>query len=171
MRALLLLALMLALAGCVQDTGTTGTVERVVDGDTVEVALDNGTIWTVRLIGVDTPEVHVSVDPAQYGFPHTETVKDCLRSVGSNASRFVERSVSGRRVRLTFDPAVGRVGEYGRVLAYLHADGTLVNRVLIARGLARVYEGPFRYRATFGRLEAGAMRDSKGLWACGQVVR
>lgn len=165
-RLLPLLVLVAALAGCVQEPGLTGSVERVVDGDTVEVALDNGTVWTVRLIGVDTPEVHVAVEPEEYGFPPTDGVEACLRDVGHNASRFVE-AVEGERGMLELDPGVGRRGEYGRLLAYVHVDGMVLNRVLVERGLARVYASPFRYRAAFERLEATAMQQEKGVWGCG----
>ncbi|RLM59915.1 thermonuclease family protein, partial [Halorubrum sp. Atlit-26R] len=41
------------------DTAWTGTVVRVVDGDTREVEFPNGEVDTVRLLGVDTPETSV----------------------------------------------------------------------------------------------------------------
>jgi len=44
----------------------TATVTRVVDGDTVEIEYPNGTADTVRLIGVDPPEVHAENDPAEF---------------------------------------------------------------------------------------------------------
>lgn len=157
---------MVVLAGCVEDPGLQGTVDRVVDGDTVAVALDNGTVWTVRLIGVDTPEVHVPVDAEQYGFPPTGEVEACLRSVGRNASRFVA-AVEGKRVALEADPGVGWRGDYGRLLAYVHTEGMLLNRVLVERGLARVYPSSFRHRAAFERVEAVAVQREKGVWGCG----
>lgn len=170
-RSLLFLVLVAAVAGAVvlaeqrSAPGLQGTVERVVDGDTVEVALDNGTVWTVRLIGVDTPEVHVAVEPEEYGFPPVESVERCLRAVGRNASRFVA-AVAGERAVLELDPAVGRRGDYGRLLAYVHVDGMVLNRVLVERGLGRVYASPFRYRAAFERLEAVAVQQEKGVWGC-----
>src|SRR4051812_9874016 len=41
------------------------TVTSVVDGDTIKVRLDSGQTITVRLIGMDTPEIHHPTKPVQ----------------------------------------------------------------------------------------------------------
>src|SRR6056297_1742341 len=43
--------------------GRTVTVVEVVDGDTMDVRFENGTVERVRLLGVDTPEVYGGNDP------------------------------------------------------------------------------------------------------------
>lgn len=43
-----------------------GTVVEVIDGDTIDMRLANGTIERVRLLGIDTPETHVEVQPDEY---------------------------------------------------------------------------------------------------------
>jgi len=54
------------------DDGLAVTVVRVVDGDTMEVRYENGTADTVRLLGVDTPEVHARNSPDEFeGVPET----------------------------------------------------------------------------------------------------
>jgi micrococcal nuclease len=124
----------------------------VVDGDTIEVSLDAETD-RVRYIGVDTPE---SVAPGQ--------PVECF---GRRASAANARLVGGEEVELLFDRELR--DPYGRLLAYVYADGVLVNGELVARGFARTLEiAPNTAKADLlGRLEVKAGRAGRGLWgAC-----
>jgi micrococcal nuclease len=121
---------------------------RVVDGDTI--VLDGGE--KVRLIGVDTPELHHPVKPVQY--------------FAREARDFVYSQVQGRDVHLEFDQM--RRDRYGRTLAYVFlADGTLLNELIIERGYGFAYvKYPFRsdYMARFRAAEARARSTERGLW-------
>lgn len=121
--------------------------ERVIDGDTV--VLDGGE--RVRLIGVDTPEVHHPKKPVQY--------------FGRQASAFTERLVEGKLVRLEFDQT--RRDHYGRTLAYLRLeDGTFVNLEIVRMGYGFAYtKFPFRYMDEFRAAERTARMNKAGLWA------
>lgn len=125
------------------------TAVRAVDGDTI--VLRGGE--RVRLIGVDTPELHHPVKPVQY--------------FAREARDFVQQRVAGRRVWLEYDQT--RRDRYGRTLAYVFLDdGTLLNLELIERGYGFAYTRyPFRadYMARFRRAEAGARQGDRGLWA------
>lgn len=132
--------------------GTTAEVERVVDGDTIEVDLDGAT-EDVRYIGIDTPE---SVIPGE--------APECF---GKAASRANERLVGGETVRLVFDEE--RRDRYGRLLAYVYVDDLFVNGRLVARGYATTLEiEPNTAKAErLAGLEAAAGRTGAGLWdAC-----
>src|SRR4051794_30026321 len=104
-RALLLLAALVVAGlgtwrpGSGEDAPAPGeaVVTRVVDGDTVHVALGDQD-ETVRYIGVDTPE---SVKP--------NTPVQCFAKAASAAN---ERLVGGERVRMVYD--VERRDRYGR---------------------------------------------------------
>ena len=100
---------------------------RVVDGDTIRVALPSGE-ERVRYIGIDTPE---SVKP---GSP--------VECFAKRASAFNERLVAGERVRLVRD--VEERDRYGRLLAYVYRerDGLFVNAELVRRGYATVATFP-----------------------------
>jgi micrococcal nuclease len=128
-------------------------VTRVVDGDTIHVAL-GGADETVRYIGIDTPE---SVKP--------NTPVQCFAEAASAANR---RLVDGRRVVLTFDAE--RRDRYGRLLAYVRrSDGLFVNEQLVRDGYARTLTIPpnVRFAARFSALAAQARDDGRGLWrAC-----
>ncbi|WP_135826445.1 hypothetical protein [Halorussus ruber] len=55
------------------------TVVEVTDGDTITVEYDNESTDEVRLLGVDTPEVHTSNTPSEFeGVPDTEEGSTCL---------------------------------------------------------------------------------------------
>jgi micrococcal nuclease len=131
-------------------------VTDVVDGDTIEVELDDGGSEDVRYIGIDTPETVKPDTPVECG--------------GEEAHRVNERLVAGRRVTL-------RIGDeprddYGRLLAYVYVPGAgrrelFVNAELIRRGLARTLTIPPNdaFAARFDRLAAQAGRAGRGLWS------
>jgi micrococcal nuclease len=117
---------------------------RVVDGDTIVVRA-GGQRLTVRLLGIDTPEIHRG--PVECG--------------GAAASgRLARIAPPGSRVRLVTDARSGDTHDrYGRLLAYVDGRrGDLGERQLRA-GLAYVY----RYRdRRFSRLARyrGAQDDA-----------
>ncbi len=138
-----------------EEAGTSsGRITRVVDGDTVHVALA-GREETVRYIGVDTPETKKRGTPVE-----------CF---GKAASAANTRLVSGERVRLRFDAE--RRDRYGRLLAYVfrRRDGLFVNAALVRDGFATTISIPPNI-AQAGRLRAlerRARARGRGLWrAC-----
>lgn len=144
-------------------------VTDVVDGDTIDVRLPNGSEDTVRLLGVDTPEVHAENDPAEFpGVPETEAGRSCLREWGERASQHAKDELAGETVTLSFDANEPRRGYYGRLLAYVHVDGDAFNYGLVTGGLARRYDdSSFQYRERYGHAEEAARAGGVGLWgAC-----
>lgn len=128
-------------------------VTRVADGDTIAVRQGERTV-TVRLIGVDTPELGHRARPGAPPQPYAR-----------EAAAWVRARIDGRQVRLEYDRE--RLDRYGRTLAYVFlADGTFLNRELIRHGYARAYTRfPFRYRKQFVADEAEARAAKRGLWA------
>ncbi|MFB6184770.1 MAG: thermonuclease family protein [Haloarculaceae archaeon] len=150
--------------------GTVVRVIAVVDGDTLDVRLPNGSTDRVRLLGVDTPEVHVEPTPAEFeGVPDTAAGRRCLRDVGENASAFARHRLDGRRVRLVGDALADDRGSYGRRLAYVSVDGQNFDYRLVAEGYARVYDAPFERSARFYAAESRAQSAGRGVWACRTV--
>jgi micrococcal nuclease len=128
----------------------------VVDGDTVKVSKGHRDL-TLRLIGMDTPEVVDPYAPVQ-----------CF---GPQASANAHRRLDGRRVVLEFDPSQGRLDKYGRTLAYLwvrrDAGLWLYNRSAIQQGYAKeyTYDQPYAWRTSFVRAQRFAQRHRRGLWS------
>ncbi|WP_070365125.1 thermonuclease family protein [Halodesulfurarchaeum formicicum] len=169
--------LLVVLAGCAglpmdPGTGTASqpvnvTVTEVVDGDTIDVRFADGRTDRVRLLGVDTPEVHVENDPAEFeGVPDTAAGERCLRAAGENATTFVESRVADSTVRLEFDPLSDRRGGYDRLLAYVYLNETNLNYQLVETGHARVYDSEFTMRGEFYAAERDAQAATRGVWNC-----
>lgn len=131
-------------------------VVRVIDGDTIVVADAGGSIFRVRLLGMDTPE---TVDPHRP-----------VGCYGPQASAYTKHLLTGRRVSLRYDRVVH--DRYGRVLAYVYRDGPaplFVDADLVARGYARTLSIPpnTAHAAELSRLQAAAALAGRGLWgAC-----
>lgn len=146
------------------NSGLPATVTHVVDGDTLDVRYPNGTTDTVRLRGVDTPEVHVPTNPSEYeGVPDSDAGAACLGDAGDEASAFTTRAVAGETVRLV---EIDGRGRYDRLLAFVRHDGHRLNYRLVATGHARVYDDQFEGREQFSRAEARARRNGTALWLC-----
>ena len=90
------------------------SVVDVIDGDTIEVAID-GTIETVRYIGIDTPEIG--------------------QRCAGEATEANRRLVSGKRIMLVPDKENRDI--YDRLLRYIYSGDELVNLKLAELGLAR----------------------------------
>lgn len=129
----------------------TYTVTRVVDGDTIKINY-NSKEESVRLIGIDTPE---SVHP------------DASRNVfnGEIASNYTKTLLEGKDIELEFDTQ--KRDRYGRLLAYVYIDGTMVNRLLLKEGYAQVstYPPNVKYVDEFTKIQKSARENSKGLWS------
>ncbi len=125
----------------------TGVVARVHDGDTL--SLTDGR--RVRLLGIDAPELEKEGRPAEF--------------LAHAAKKALSDLTQGRRVRLEYDRL--RYDRFQRLLAYVHLeDGTLVNRELVARGLARVYTQPPNTARQEELLAAQreALEAGRGIW-------
>jgi micrococcal nuclease len=132
-----------------------GRVTRIVDGDTIKVAVGSRR-ETVRYIGIDTPE---EVKP---GVP-----VECFARRAAARNRGL---VSGRAVVLRLD--ANPRDRYGRLLAYVYRadDGLFVNAALVRDGYARTDPFPDNrmHAALFARLDARARARRSGLWGrCG----
>jgi micrococcal nuclease len=142
-------------------------VTEVVDGDTIKIAYPNGTRETVRLLGVDTPEVYGENDPTEFeGVPETDAGARCLAGAGENASAYANSRLAGESVTLVFDAESDRRGYYGRLLAYVYVDGKSFNHALLQEGHARVYPSTFTERERYERAEAESRDARRGLWSC-----
>lgn len=143
------------------------TVTEVVDGDTVDVRYQNGSTDTVRLLGVDTPEVYGENDPTEFeGVPDTKAGEQCLGEAGDDASAYAKNALSGEQVTLVLDDQADKRGDYGRLLAYVRDDGRTFNYDLVETGNARVYDSTFSQSDRFYAAESDAQSAERGLWHC-----
>lgn len=133
--------------------GQAATVVEVVDGDTIKVKI-KGRLYTVRYIGVDTPETH-----------HPRVGLECF---GKRAAAANDRMAAGKTVELEKD--LSNTDRYGRLLRYVWIDGKMINRELVARGFAvsSSYPPDIKRQDEFRAAEIEARAKKLGLWsACG----
>lgn len=127
-------------------------VVKVIDGDTVKVDI-GGEIETVRLIGIDTPEIANPYNSREDYF-------------GPEAAQYAKQLLEKQSVYLIPDPMQSNRGKYNRLLRYVFLeDGTLINAKLIKEGFAfnYIYE-PFQFMKQFDYLEKQAKENRLGLW-------
>lgn len=137
------------------EAGVFYPVIRVVDGDTVDVEI-NEQSERVRLIGLNTPE---TVDPRR--------PVECFGIEASNKAKSI---LSGQKVKIEMDVTQGTRDKYGRLLAYVFLpDGTLFNKMMIEDGYGHeyTYHTPYKYQKEFKAAEVQARESKKGLWADG----
>lgn len=132
---------------------TTGLVVDVVDGDTIKVEV-GGTVYTVRYIGIDTPETVHPTQPVEW--------------MGPEASAANEVLVAGEEVVLEKD--VSETDQFGRLLRYVWLEQPtgwlLVNLELVRLGFANssTYPPDVAYQNLFLEAESDARDASAGLW-------
>lgn len=133
------------------DGTTTATVEKVVDGDTIDVEYDGDT-HRVRLLNVNTPE---SVDP--------DKPVECL---GPEASAWLEQRLPvGTEVRLERDQETE--DGYGRELAAVFVGDELVNAEIARAGLgvAMSVGANTKYLPPVRAAQSEAQAAGRGLYA------
>lgn len=98
---------------------------RVIDGDTIEIDGE-----TVRIANIDTPEIR-----------HARC--DAERRLGRVAKAELDKILSRGAITLQRgDPGTGRkTDKYGRTLGLIAVDGQDVGEEMVARQMARPWEG------------------------------
>lgn len=133
-------------------------VERVIDGDTI-VVRESGLLadtYTIRLIGVNTPE---TVDP-----------RKTVECFGQEASNFLKTALpEGTAIYLDADAEKPNEDQYGRLLRYVvRADNNvLINRDIIEKGYGHEadFGEPYFYKEDFVHAQRVASEAKLGLWA------
>ena len=131
------------------------SIDRVVDGDTIDVTIDLGFDLykkeRVRIAGVDTPEKRTrNLEEKELGIHATNWLKEKLDGAISGDDDLVIRT-----------ELVGGVGKYGRLLGWLYiGDSALsLNEQMIEEGYAWAYDGGTKQK-NFEELRE--IRRSKG---------
>ncbi|MFA5318497.1 MAG: thermonuclease family protein [Patescibacteria group bacterium] len=130
-------------------------VVKVVDGDTIDVNINNE-IERLRLIGINTPE---TVDP-----------RKPVECFGKEASAKAKELLSGQKVYLEKDETQDERDKYGRLLRYVfREDGLFYNLEIIKQGYAYeyTYQVPYIYQQEFKEAQNYARENKLGLWADG----
>jgi len=136
------------------------SIDRVVDGDTIDVTIDLGfdlyKSERVRVAGIDTPEKRTrDLEEKALGIDATNYLKKKL-----------EETIEGDEELTIRTELKGGMGKYGRLLGWLYIgeDTLSVNEVMITEGYAWAYDGGTKQknfeelreiRRSFGTLQEG----------------
>ena len=136
------------------------SIDRVVDGDTIDVSIDLGFDLIkkerVRIAGIDTPEKRTSnLEEKALGIVATNWMKKNL-----------EDTIAGDDELTIRTELVGGMGKYGRLLGWLYVGESdlSLNEIMITEGYAWAYDGGTKQknfeelreiRRAHGTLDAG----------------
>jgi micrococcal nuclease len=121
------------------------SVNKVVDGDTIDVDIDLGfdvsLAKRVRLAGVDTPE--------------SRTKDEYEKKLGLEAKEWLKHHLEGAKDILIKTELPDSTEKYGRILGWLYVNNQLVslNEKMIQEGYAWTYLGDTKVK-NFALLEA-----------------
>lgn len=127
--------------------------KRCVDGDTA-VFLIGSAESKVRFLAIDTPEsVHPTKDVEKYG---------------KNASEYTCNKIkNAKKIVLEYDDGSTKLDKYGRTLAWVWVDDSLIQKELINIGYAKVkyIYGTYSYTDELYELQDKAKASKIGLWS------
>lgn len=129
------------------------TLKKCTDGDTAHFMI-NGKDTTVRFLAINAPEYTKTKEP-----------------YGKEASKFVCDMISNaKELTLEYDDGSDKTDKYGRTLAWVYADGKMVQRELVKEGLAEVkyIYGDYAYTDELRDLEASAKKQKLNMWSDGK---
>ena len=123
-----------------------GIVHHVADGDSFSLTLADGRRISVRILGIDAPEL---------GQPFADIARQYLKNL-----------IEGRIVNIT----TLKIDPFGRAVASVTHDGRDVGLMLVQAGLAWHFkrfeaEQSRADRQAYASAERGARQDAVGLWA------
>lgn len=130
---------------------------KCADGDTARFIINNEE-KKVRLLAIDTMEVNSD--------------DENIKALGKKASDYTCNALkNASEIYLEYDGNSDKEDKYGRVLAFVHVDGVLLEKKLIEEGLARVYYiyGDYAHVDELRKVEEVAKQEKKGIWAEGSL--
>ena len=137
----------------------TGTVTRVVDGDTVVVlAPSTRDRFPITVPGKPPIIESIIVRLAEIDAPEMKT------AYGPRAKKALSDLVLGKTVVVTWK----RRGRYRRIIGQVYVDGEWVNLSMVAQGWAWQFRRYSRSRE-LGIAESEARRAARGVWAAAEI--
>jgi endonuclease YncB( thermonuclease family) len=131
-------------------------VSRVIDGDTIEVNINNQ-IELFELIGVDAPEF--------------SSMSESGKSLAEEAFNFTKANLEGQSVLISFDEQ--ERDESGRLLGYVFlSSGEFFNAKLLAKGYGRIAVFPpnLRWVDVLVDTDKKAEQSNRGIWGLESIV-
>lgn len=150
---LILLVIILLPINVLAYNNDTVKLSKCIDGDTARFILNNEEI-KVRFIGIDTPE---SVKPNEE-----------VQKYGKEASTYTCKKLSSaKKIVLEYDDEAGKTDKYGRTLAYVFVDDTLLQEQIVRNGYAKVkyINEKYKYYDKLKSAEEKAIKNKKRIYS------
>ena len=128
------------------------TLVNTIDGDTIKVKV-KGKIETVRYLLIDTPE--------------SKKPNMCVQPYAKEAYFRNDQLVRSGTLTMEMEPGNSR-DAYGRLVAYVYADGKSVQETLLKEGFARVgyiMNPPYKYLNLYREDESLAKTSKLNIWS------
>lgn len=125
---------------------------KCIDGDTAKFILNNEEI-KVRFLAIDTPE--------------TKHPKKGSEFYGKEASDYTCKKIkNANKIVLEYDINSDKKDKYGRYLAWVFVDNTLLQEELVEKGYAKVsyLYGDYKYTNKLQNKEKEAKHKKLGIW-------
>lgn len=165
----IVMVLIVVVSGCIDHTNEeadesgeriNGVFTSIVDGDTYDFRSESGTEYRIRILGVDTPEVHSDNDPDFWG--ECGFSEEYLKEWGEMSTDFVKDNYDGAEVEIEkrgIDP-------YDRQRAKVFTqDNSSLSRILLKEGYANTFTArAFPEMQDYLELEEKAREEGKGIW-------
>lgn len=147
---LFMMLLMLSVIPVSANTRIDVTLKKCTDGDTAHFLVD-GRDTTVRFLAIDTPE-------------YTKEKE----AYGKEASDFTCGALNhAEKIELEYDDGSQKTDKYGRELAWIFVDGTLLQKELVQAGLAQVtyIYGDYQYTDELYQVQEQAKQKQLNIWS------
>ena len=124
------------------------TLKQCIDGDTVLLFI-NKEERKVRFLAVDSPEIDKNE-------PYSIEAKEFTCNLLTNS----------KKIYLEYDRNSDKEDKYGRILAWVWADETLVQKELVKEGYARIayLYGEYKYTSELNKFESVAKENKLNIW-------
>lgn len=124
-------------------------LDKCIDGDTISIIINNE-VKKVRFLAVDAPEIDTEE-------PYSIEAKDYTCKLLTNA----------KKIYLEYDKNSDKEDKYERILAWVWADDTLVQKELIKDGYARLayLYGEYKYTSELNKFESVAKENKLNIWS------
>lgn len=134
----------------------TGTVTKVSDGDTIQIATPEQTKLKVRLYGIDAPET-VKINN------RTRRINKPGQPYGDESWKALESKIMGKRVTLD----ILDIDKYRRMVGMIYLGNRNINLEMVKEGYAEAYIYYLKepYKSEFIKAEQEARAAKKGIWS------
>ena len=134
----------------------TGTVAKVLDGDTIQVTTPEQTILRVRLYGIEAPETPKTDQ-------RTGRVNLPGQPYGEESRRALEDKIMGQQIRLD----ITDIDQYKRMVGIIWIGSRNINLEMLREGHAEVYFIYLKepYKRKFLQAQREAKSSRMGIWS------